>query len=91
MRKHIYHLAEKLAVATGLNTDHIYDFLMACGKDLGKDPSKLTWITGSGILFLEGRRDDYCLEVFIPTTQPPAYDGPDYEALILARQEAWMD
>ena len=91
VRKHIYRLAESLSAAAFINADHVYNFLMACGRDLGKDPSKLSWVTGIGLIFLEGHRDDYCLEAYKPAAQTPAYNGPDYEQLILARQEAWMD
>jgi hypothetical protein len=94
MRKDVYHLAEKLAAASEFNPDTVYDFLMACGKDMGCNPTKLAWVTGRKIIFLAGKRDDYCLETFRPEDHRPAYDDEQAEYWInriLARQEAWMD
>lgn len=94
MRKDVYNLATKLAAASELDTDSVYDFLMACGKDLGRNPTGLTWITGHKVVFLAGKRDEYCLESFRPANRRPAYDDEAasyWENRILARQEAWMD
>lgn len=94
IRKDVYRLAATLAADSGMDADTIYDFLMACGKALGRNPSKLPWVAGHGLIFLEGKRDDFYLEPFRPQDRRPTGDDDAaryWEDRILARQEAWMD
>ena len=93
IRKDVLSLAKRLAEATGIDSAAVYAWLMAVGKEKGCNPRKLDYTAGPGVVFVTGERDVNYLEAYKPTlekwTEP--YSGPDFEDLILARQEAWMD
>ena len=85
--------AEAFSVVTKMSADAIYRWLLAVGNDKGINPRKLAFTTAEVIIFVTGERDDYCLSSFRNT--PVKYSrhqfcGPDYEDLILARQEALL-
>ena len=91
IRQDVMRLAERLAAETGINQDHMYHWLMQVGRSKGINPKKLSYTTGRGIIYVTGERDVNRLERFQPRTNSYTCDGPDYEELILARQEAWTD
>lgn len=98
IRKDVMRLAERLhEECLRISTDTIYYWLMGVGLEKGINPRKLEYITGDGIIFVKGERDINRLETLDrangsyyrrPFAEP---DGPDYEGLILARQERYMD
>lgn len=94
-RKDVRNLAEKLSSVSGLDSDSIYAFLMAVGCNKGINPKKLDFTAGDGIIFLTGERDSYYLERYTPKAKtawtPYGETGIDYEGMILARQEKYMD
>lgn len=94
-RKDVRNLAEKLSSVSGLDSDSVYAFLMAAGRYKSKSPTKLDFTTGDGIIFLTGERDNCYLERYTPKVKtawtPYGETGIDYEGLILARQERYMD
>jgi len=95
IRKDVYGLAEKLAAESGLDVEAIYAWLMAVGKDKGRNPRFLDIRAESGIVWLADDPDGYRLENFSPS-KPEQRRNSDEEALywegrILARQEPFMD
>lgn len=91
MRKDVKRLAEGLAAVSKLDPDHIYAWLMDVGVGKGCNPCKLQFVAGAGLVFLAGERDSTYIERYVaPEPWRPCFDGPDYEDLILARQEAWQ-
>ena len=91
-RTEVFHMAEKLADASGVNTDSIYSWLMDVGRDKKRNPRLLDVRAVPGMVYLNGERLGYYIEIFPkPANRTELYNGPDYENLILARQERWMD
>lgn len=92
VRKDVFKLAEKLRTETGFPVWQLYDWLMEVGRAKSVNPARLDYITGRKIVFVKGERDDYCMERYnAPRKWEPEYTGPDYESMILARQENYMD
>ncbi len=92
IRKDVYKLAETLSAATGFPVWQLYYWLMEVGRAKSVNPARLDYITGHKIVFVKGERDDYCMEQYIPPRKwEPEYCGPDYESMILKRQEKYMD
>ena len=93
IRKDVYHQAERLNAASGLGTDSIYNWLMDVGRSKSRNPTRLDIRATDGMVYLHGEADDYQLARYVPPLPrcPAQREGTDYEALILARQEAWMD
>lgn len=91
IRKDVQSLADKLSVASEINSAAIYAWLMAVGKEKGCNPRKLDLSVGTDIIFVTGERDTNYLETYKPTTEKWAepYDGPDYEELILEQQDRY--
>lgn len=91
MRKDVKRLAEGLATVSKLDPDHVYSFLLDVGMMKGCNPCRLQFVAGPGLVFLAGERDSTYIERYVaPEPWRPRFDGPDYEDLILARQEAWQ-
>ena len=95
IRKDVFRMAENLVFISGINVDAIYAWLMAVGKDRGRNPVKLDIRAESGIVWLADDPDGYRLENFSPP-KPEQRRNSDEEALywegrILARQEPFMD
>ena len=92
IRKEVWSLAGRLAAASGIVQDHIYWWLMGVGKHHGKNPTRMAFSAGPDRVVCLDDPDSY-LQVYdaSKTFSADDYDGPDYEDLILARQEAWMD
>ena len=87
-RKDVFTLAERLSEVAGIDADHVYFWLMKVGKDKGVNPRLLPINAISGMVYLEGNIDNYRLESYKPPlARARSYAGPDYEALILERQE----
>lgn len=91
IRKDVQSLANKLSAASGIDDAAVYAWLMQVGKDKGCNPRKIDFTIGAGLIFVTGERDTNYIETYKPTlekwTEP--YDGPDYEELILARQDSY--
>lgn len=92
MRKEVMLRAARLALVAGMDPEHVYGWMMDVGRAKQKHPCKLDIAAITGMVYLKGEIDSYRLEKYVaPKAWEPAYTGPDYENLILARQEAWMD
>lgn len=93
MRKDVMSLASKLSASSGINADHLYYWLIELGKNRGKNPRYLPIAAARGRVIAMDNPDQDYIELFNPATGESFcdYDGPDYEELILIRQEAWMD
>ena len=89
-----YHvLADDLAGRAHMDPEQVYHWMMDVARAKQTKPTNIRFIAGIGIIFVHGERDTNYLETYKPTlekwTEP--YSGPDFEDLILAREEAWMD
>ena len=92
IRRDVFKLAEKLRTETGFPVWQLYDWLMDVGRAKNTNPTRLNFITGHKIVFVRGDRDGCCMEQYnAPHKWEPEYTGPDYENMILARQEKWID
>lgn len=91
MRQDIMHYADKLSGACGIDSASLYAWLMDLGKNRGVNPRKIPLAVGLGRVQVVGSEDTNYIERFIPPAPAPDYDGPDYEELILERQDSWYD
>jgi len=91
IRRDVKRLADNLAGVSQINPDHVYSFLLDVGMMKGCNPCKLDFVAGRGVVFLAGERDSTYIERYVaPEPWTPTFDGPDYEDLILARQERYL-
>lgn len=91
MRKDVMRYAEKLSGASGIDPDALYAWLMHLGKDRGINPRKIPLAVGLGRVMAKDNPDGDYIERYIPPAPAPSYDGPDYEELILLRQDTQYD
>ena len=96
VRKDVMRQADKLSAVSGLDKMAVYDFLSKAGKAIGKNPSLLHFCAVDGLVYLDGDEGDFSLSRFVPDVNRSAmmchgFGLPDYEELILARQEAYYD
>ena len=91
-RMEVLHMAKRLSDVSGVNTESIYDWLMSVGHDKKKNPRLLDVRAVPGMVYLNGESDGYRIEIFPkPANRTEPCNGSDYENLILARQERWVD
>ena len=91
MRKDVMRYADKLSGACGIDSASLYAWLMYLGRDRGVNPRMIPLAVGLGRVQVVGSEDTDYIERFIPPAPAPSYDGPDYEELILLRQDAQYD
>ena len=93
MRRDIMSYAEKLSGASGIDSAALCAWLMALGKDRGVNPRKIPLAVELGRVRATDNPDRDYIEVYRPVAAPPrtCYDGPDYEEIILDRQDTWYD
>ena len=88
-----YHmLADELAGRAHMDPGQVYHWMMDVARAKQTKPTNIRFIAGIGIIFVHGERGINRLEAF-PGGRRQAHvesAGPDFEELILARQEAWM-
>lgn len=89
-RKDVLSLARRLNEKARMDEDSVYYWLMGVGKASGKNPCNLEFDARDGMVYMVGDADNNRIERYVPPTPwQPSYNGPDYEELILARQDAW--
>lgn len=90
VRRDVMSIAEKLSAKSGIPADSVYFWLMAVGKEYGTNPRNLNIDASAGVVYMVGDSDNNRLENFTsPAPWQAPSGGPDYEAAILARQDAW--
>lgn len=89
IRQDVWSFAKNLSVASDLDADAVYVWLMALGRHFGTNPKDLWLMAVPGLIWLASEPDRFYLDKF---TLPPVRGtfpepGTDYESLILERQE----
>lgn len=91
IRHDVFKLAADLAAQAEMAPAVVYDFLMQAGKAAGVNPRKMQWATLPGVVYKTGDFESCHIERFAPAEAAPIAAGIDFEDLILARQEKYMD
>lgn len=91
IRQDVFKLAADLAGKAGLSPEHVYDFLMQAGKAAGVNPRKMQWATLPGVVYQVDDFESCHIERYKPAEAEPIMAGVDFEDLILARQEKYID
>lgn len=91
IRQDVFKLAADLAGRANMAPAIVYDFLMQAGKAGGVNPCKMQWATAAGVVYQVGDFERCRIERYKPTEAAPIMAGVDFEDLILARQEKYID
>ena len=91
IRHDVFKLAADLAAQAEMAPAVVYDFLMQAGKAAGVNPRKMQWATLPGVVYHVGDFERCRIERYKPAEAAPIMAGVDFEDLILARQEKYID
>lgn len=91
-RKDVLKVAAALAAIAGLGVDAVYLFVLDTCKAFKQRPKFIPFAAAGGIVYVIGDADNFRIEKYTPPVKYlDMYDGPDYEQLILQRQELQSD
>ena len=89
-RRDVIRISEELARISGLNEESVRSWVWEVCRCKGTRPGCIPFKAVPGKCYVEGEADRNSIEIYTPPTPWEApYNGPDYEDMILARQERW--